>query len=73
MIDVGQLITVFRMEEIDKKIRANIIIQLGIAMNNVMGMNFTEAIVYELVKVLDPENRILTDEFYLKIVERYNK
>jgi hypothetical protein len=73
MIDVGQLITVFRMEEIGKKTRANVIIALGRAMNDTMAMNFTEPLVYELVKVLDPENRILTDEHFLKLVEIYNK
>lgn len=73
MIDVGQLITIFRMEEISKKTRANIIIALGKAMNDTMAMNFTEPLVYELVKVLDPENKVLTDELFLKLVGIYKK
>ena len=60
------IIEVFRMNEVDPKTRAKIIIKLGNAINAQMGMNITEALVWELVKALDPENKIVTDEFYLK-------
>lgn len=58
------IIEVFRMNEIPAGIRCKIIIKLGIAINNEYGANMTEAIVYELVKYLDPENEILENENY---------
>ena len=60
-----ELIDVFRMEELPKKTRVKVIIELGTAINYKMGSNITEAIVYELVKILDPDNQILTDTNYL--------
>ena len=61
-----EIIEVFRMDEIDPKIRARIIIQLGKAINNQCCMNITEAIVYELVRLLDQDNEILKNEHYIK-------
>jgi hypothetical protein len=58
-----ELIEVFRMVEIEPKTRARIIIKLGRAINDKMGMNLTEPLVYELVNLLDPENENLE---YLK-------
>jgi hypothetical protein len=58
------LIEVFRMEEISLKTRASIIIKLGTAINAVHCMNITEPVVFELVKLLDPKNDILTQERY---------
>jgi len=63
---MNNLIEVFRMEELPKKVRAKVIIKLGRGINNQLGMNATEEIVYELVKILEPENPILSDEHYLK-------
>ena len=60
-----EIIEVFRMNEIDPKTRAKIIVKLGRAINDQMGMNITESIVYELVGLLDSENPILKDEHYL--------
>lgn len=62
------LIQVFRMTEVNAQTRAKIIIRLGQAINDKMAMNITEPLVYELVKELDPENPILTDEHYLKCI-----
>lgn len=59
------LIDVFRMNEIDPKIRAKIIIRLGRAINNEHQSNITEPLVFELVSVLEPDNKILTEEHYL--------
>ena len=59
------LIEVFRMEEISPKVRAGIIIRLGQAINNQYGMNLTEALVYELVLILDPNNKILDNENFI--------
>ena len=59
------LIEVFRMEEISPKVRAGIIIRLGQAINNQYGMNLTEALVYELISILDPDNKILIDEHFI--------
>ena len=62
-----ELIEVFRMTEIDQKIRAKIIIKLGLVINHQMAMNITEPIVYELVKLLDPKNEILDNEHYKRM------
>lgn len=62
-----EIIEVFRMNEINPKTRAKIIIKLGRAINDQFGMNITEPIVYELIKLLDSENKILSDEHYIKM------
>lgn len=62
---MNALIDVFRMKEISEKQRAKIIIELGKAINNQYGGNITECLVYELVKILNPSNKILKDENYL--------
>lgn len=64
MSNMSALIDVFRMDEIEKKTRSSLIIRLGIAINNEMGGNYTEPLVYELVKLLDPDNEILENQFY---------
>ena len=64
MSNISSLIDVFKMEEIEKKTRASVIIQLGGAINYEFGSNATEPLVYELVKILDPENVILKNEMY---------
>jgi len=61
-----EIIDIFRMEEIPPKTRAKIIIKLGVAINSKMGMNITEPLVYELVKILDCNNDILSDEHYIE-------
>ena len=66
--NITTLIDIFRMNEISSKVRANLIIKLGNAMNHEMGSNITEPIVYELVLILDKNNKILTNDHYLKIV-----
>lgn len=63
---MNSLIEVFIMTEVSPKQRAKIIIQLGHAINAQFAMNITEGLVYELVAVLDPENEILKDIFYMK-------
>ena len=65
-----ELIDVFRMSELPNKTRARIIIKLGNAINRKHGMSMTESLVYELVKILDPENKILSNESYLKFANR---
>lgn len=65
-----EIIDVFRITEIDSKTRARIIIQLGIAINREYSMNITEALVYELVQILDKDNPILLDEHYIKHLKR---
>ncbi len=49
------IIEVFRMEGVSTSTRIKIIKQLGKSINNQMGMNCTEGLVYELVLALDPE------------------
>lgn len=67
-----EIIDVFRMEEISRVARVSIIIALGQAINNRYGSNLTEVLVYELVKQLDSENSILTNEHYLYCVNKAN-
>ena len=63
------LIEVFRMVELTKNTRIKIIIQLGKGINNTMGMNVTEPIVYELVKALDPNNTDVENEHYKRYIK----
>lgn len=60
------LIEVFKMDVIPKKQRVDVIIKLGRAINNQYGMSLTEPLVYELVKILDPQNELLQDEEFIK-------
>jgi len=60
------LIEVFRMTEVSKKVRANIIVKLGRAINDQYAMNITEPLVVELVYQLDSEHEIFKKEHYLK-------
>jgi len=62
------LIDVFRMKEISAKTRVSIIIKIGISINNQYGMNITEPLVYELVKELDPNNKIINDINYTRFL-----
>lgn len=65
-VNISSLIDIFRMDEISKKTRARIIIQLGKTINESISMNLTEPLVYELVKQLEPDNNILTEEHYTR-------
>lgn len=56
------------MSELCIETRIKIIIELGIAINNQLCGNFTEALVYELVLALDPENPIKENQHYTKHV-----
>lgn len=67
-----ELIDIFRMDEISPETRARIIIQLGIAINDEHGMNLTEAIVYELVMQLDPNNEKIKQAHYTKHLKPTN-
>lgn len=67
-----ELIDVFRMSELEPKVRAKLIIRLGELINNEYASNVTEAIVYELVEILDPTNDILNDEHYKKAAGRWD-
>ena len=64
-----ELIDIFRMTEISKETRIEIIIKLGDGINREHGMNLTEPLVYELVKALDPKNKLLTDEYFLSRIK----
>ena len=61
-----ELIEIFRMNEVSIDVRCRIIIQLGRGINAQHGMNITEPLVYELVKQLDPENKDVETEYYLR-------
>lgn len=62
-----EIIDVFRMNEVSKKVRAGIIIKLGKAVNDQHSMNISEPIIYELVMLLDPENGILKDRDFIRL------
>lgn len=64
------LIDVFRMEEVSKEVRAQLIIDLGFAINHQYGANLTEPLVYELVKILEPEHKIISASHYLQYVTK---
>ena len=72
MSDMSAIIDVFRMEEISKKKRASIIIELGSAINMSLGGNYTESLVWELVEVLDPENKIFSNPHYFYCSNGWN-
>ena len=61
-----ELIEIFRMNEIKKETRIRLLKKLGMAINDQHGMNLTEAVVYELVLLLDPDDEIKTNEHYLR-------
>lgn len=64
-----ELIDTFRMTEVSAKTRAKLIIKLGELINAEHCSNITEPVVFELVSILDPENKILTEEHYLKLTK----
>lgn len=66
MSSMSSLIEVARMDELSTATRARVIIRLGNAINNELCGNFTEALVFELVQMLEPTNPILTDESFLQ-------
>lgn len=67
MSNISALIDVFRMEEVAPKTRVSLIIKLGDAINYEFAGNITEPVVYELVKILDPENDVLKNERYVRL------
>ena len=62
--DMHELIEVFRMNEVSIATRCKIIIKLGRTINDEHGMNITEPLVYELVKLLDPDNNDVESDYY---------
>jgi hypothetical protein len=66
MSSVSALIEVYRMEEISKESRADVIMALGTAIDHENAMNVTGQIVYELLKLLVPDHERVADyEAYL--------
>lgn len=61
---MNSLIDVFRMSEIPPITRAQVIVELGSVINAQFASNITEPLVYELVKILDPNNKILSKPEY---------
>ena len=62
-----ELIEVFKMNDLSVETRVRIIIKLGQLINNQFGSNLTEPIVFELVRILDPENEILNTPHYKEV------
>ncbi len=61
---MDSIIQIFRMNELSVETRIKIIKQLGNAINYQFSANVTEALVYELVLALDPDNEIKKDIKY---------
>lgn len=58
------IIDVFRMSEISPDKRIDVLLKLGDAINYEHAANVTEPLVYELVKILNPNHSILNDESF---------
>jgi len=68
------LIDVFRMKEINPKTRASIIISLGKCLNSQDPAYIdTDPLVYELVFILDSENKILENPHYIYAAREFFK
>lgn len=59
------LIEVFRMTEVSVKVRCELLVKLGRAINDQYGGNYTEPLVLELIRTLDPKHKVCNDPFYL--------
>jgi hypothetical protein len=59
------LIEIFKMNELSVQVRINLLIKLGRAINYEYGTNFTEPVVLELVRILDPNHPVCSDKHYL--------
>lgn len=64
MSSISTLIEVFKMDQISPARRASLIIKLGLAINDDFDADVTSGVVYELVSILDPSNKILEDKRY---------
>lgn len=65
---MNALIEVFRMSEVSAKTRAEIIIKLGMLINQTYSSNITEPLVLELVNLLVPDHEITTNPHYTGII-----
>ena len=68
MTPISVLIDVFKMDDLSIQTRVRLLKKLGIAINDQMGMNITEPIVYELVRILDKDNPLLREAHYVKFI-----
>ena len=69
MGDISSLIGVFRMQEVSKEVRANIIVKLGTMVNDTFASNITEPLVVELVQLLVPNHEIFSNPHYQKYLK----
>ena len=69
MSDISTIIDVYKMDDLSVETRTKLIIKLGQAINATNGMNITEGLVYEIVKILDDKHPLLEDEHYLMFVK----
>lgn len=65
-----ELIDVYRMNEISIDARIKIIKKLGEAINHQMCSNITAPLVYELVLLLDPDDPIKDNEYFIECANR---
>jgi hypothetical protein len=66
---MNALIEVFRMEEVSKETRIRLLKKLGNLINCKYASNVTEPLVYELVLLLDPNDKIKDDTHYLSFIK----
>lgn len=59
------LIEIFRMTEVSAKVRCELLVKLGDAINMQYGSNLTEPLVLELVRTLDPNHGVCSNPHYL--------
>ncbi len=64
--NMKELFEVFRMDSLSTHVRIRVILKLGELINREFGSNVTEPIVYELVKILDPNNKDVETDHYLR-------
>jgi len=67
-MNVAVLFDIYRASEIKPETRISLIKKMGGAINNSVGMNLTEPLVYELVLLLDANDPIKDDEHYRKFL-----
>jgi len=55
---MGDIMAVFRMDEVSIEIRIRLLRKLGCAINSSYGMNITDELVNELVGILDAQDKV---------------
>ena len=73
MNNLSILFEIYKYNEISVISRINLLKSFGKAINDTLGMNVTEPIIYELVKNLDANNKLLNDSHYYNLWRKNNE